>query len=184
LLVGHCFAGKLAFEVAQQLQATGIKVEAVLMLDTWMTRPTLWLRKTAWLQEHLGKLLRQGPHYLWRKCQQRISKKKSDLAARLELGIRQDFNVQMPTSIIARINRHAGSGYQPKPLASRGILFLSQDDWLTNAYRPLDDSLGTRKLFRGGLEVIKVPGNHVTVLNEPHLASLARSFNNCVAQFG
>jgi non-ribosomal peptide synthetase component F/thioesterase domain-containing protein len=183
VLVGHCFAGKLAFEVAQQLQAEGIRVGGVLMLDTWMTRPSLWLRKTAWLREHLGKSLRQGPYYLWSKFLQRISKKKSDLAARLELGIRKDFNVQMPGSIIARINRHAGLGYQLKPLASRGILFLSQDDWLTNAYRPLDDSLGTRTLFTGGLQVINVPGNHESVLNEPQLATLAERFNKCVGQF-
>jgi thioesterase domain-containing protein len=182
VLVGHCFAGKLAFEVAQQLQAEGTRVDAVLMLDTWMTRPSLWLRKSAWLREHLGKLLRQGPHYLWSKFLQRISKKKSELAARLELGIRKDFNVQMPRSIIARINRHAGLGYQLKPLASRGILFLSQDDWLTNAYRPLDDSLGTRMLFTGGLQVINVPGDHVSVLDEPQLATLAERFNQCVGR--
>jgi thioesterase domain-containing protein len=183
VLVGHCFAGKLAFEVAHQLQATGIKVDAVLMLDTWMTRPSLWLRKTAWLQEHVGNLLQQGPYYLWNKFQQRISRRKSDLAAWLELGIRKDFNVQMPRSIIDRINLHAGLGYQLKPLASRGILFLSQDDWLTNAYRPLDDSLGTRMLFTGGLQVINVPGNHVSVLDEPQLATLAERFNQCVGRF-
>jgi amino acid adenylation domain-containing protein len=183
VLVGHCFAGKLAFEVAHQLQAIGMRVDAVLMLDTWMTRPSLWLRKTAWLREHVGNLLQQGPLYLWNKFQQRIRERKSDLAARLELGIRKDFNVQMPRSIIDRINRHAGLGYQLKPLASRGILFLSQDDWLTNAYRPLDDSLGTRGLFTGGLQVINVPGNHVTVLDERHLAIAAGQFNKCIGQF-
>jgi thioesterase domain-containing protein len=173
----------LAFEVAHQLQAANIKVEAVLMLDTWMNRPSLWLQKTAWLREHFEKLRQQGPLYLWKKCQQRMSKKKSDLAARLMLAIREDFNVPMPTAIVNRINRHAWRAYQPKPLASRGVLFVSKDDWMTKAYRPLDESLGTREKFKDGLEMIDVPGNHVSVLNEPHLSVLAENFNKCLVRF-
>lgn len=183
LLVGHCFAGMLAFEVAHQLQAANIKVEAVLMLDTWMNRPSLWLQKMAWLREHFEKIRQQGPLYLWRKCQQRMSKKKSDLAATLLLAIREDFNVPMPTAIVNRINRHAWRAYQPKALASRGVLFVSKDDWMTKAYRPLDESLGTREKFKDGLEMIDVPGNHVSVLNEPHLSVLAENFNKCLKRF-
>ncbi|HEY2328632.1 MAG TPA: amino acid adenylation domain-containing protein, partial [Verrucomicrobiae bacterium] len=183
LLAGHCFGGVLAFEVARQLQVAGISVPAVLQLDTWMANPSFWWEKKAWLREHFGKLLKQGPLYLWRKGSRRIGLEKQETAAKLDLAIRNDFNLHVPWSIIVRIYRHAMKGYQPRPLAGRGILFLSQADWLSNAYRPLDGTLGAGRLFAGGVEVINVPGDHVTVLNEEHLPELARQFDKCLEQF-
>jgi amino acid adenylation domain-containing protein len=183
LLVGYCFAGILAFEVAHQLQAAGVKVEAVLMLDTWMTQPKWWWIKGTWLREHLRKLTQQGLVYLWRKAQGVFRQKKADLAARHELARTDDFKALLPMSIVARINQHAEAGYRPKPLASRGFLFLSQDDWMSKAYRPVDDSLGAARLFTGGVEVINVPGNHATVLSEAYLTTLAGYFNQCLEQF-
>jgi amino acid adenylation domain-containing protein len=183
LLAGHCFGGVLAFEVARQLQAAGISVVAVLQLDTWMTNPSFWWEKKTWLREHLGKLLKQGPLYLWRKGSRRIKPVKQEPASMFDLAVRNDFNVHVPWSITVRIYRHAMKGYQPKPLATRGILFVSQDDWLSNAYRPKDDTLGAAGFFTGGVKVINVPGNHVTVLNEEYLAQLARQFDESLEQF-
>jgi thioesterase domain-containing protein len=183
ILAGHCFGGMLAFEVARRLQESGMQVEAVLLLDTWMAQTTFVWRKKAWLREHFGKLLKQGPLYLWRKGKRRIQLEKTELASRLELAIRDDFNVHVPWAIIARIYEHAMNGYQSKPLATRGILFVSQDDWMSTAYRSLDDSLGASRVFTGGVEVINVPGNHVTVLNEAHLPVLAEHFGKTLKQF-
>jgi thioesterase domain-containing protein len=183
LLAGHCFGGVLAFEVARQLQAAGIQVEAVLLLDTWMVRTTFWWEKKAWIREHFGKLLQQGPRYLWSKSSRRIGLEKKELAARLELALRNDFNLQVPWAIIARIYRKAMKGYRPTPLSTRGVLFVSQNDWLANAYRPLNDSLGADQYFTGGVDVINVPGNHVTILNEEYLPELARHFNKYLEQF-
>jgi amino acid adenylation domain-containing protein len=182
VLAGHCFGGVLAFEVAHQLQDAGIPVAAVLFLDTWMADPPFWWQKKAWLQEHLGKLLQLGPLYLWRKSRRRIKLETKELASRLELAIRDDFNVQVPLAIRTRIYVHAMNGYRPKVLATRGILFVSQDDWLSNAYRSLDDSLGSSKLFSDGMEVINVPGNHVTLLDEMHLPELARLVSKSLEQ--
>jgi len=182
VLAGHCFGGMLAFEVAQQLQSAGIQVEVVLLLDTWMTSPTSWWVKKAWLKEHFGKLLQEGPKYLWRKSRRRIKLETKELASRLELAVRDDFNVQVPSAIRTRIYGHAMDGYRPKALATRGILLVSQDDWLSNAYRSLDDSLGSSKLFSDGMEVINVPGNHVTLLDEMHLPELARLVSKSLEQ--
>jgi len=183
LLAGHCFGGLLAFEVAHQLQTSGTPVQAVLLLDTWMVRPTFLWQKNAWLQEHFGKLLSQGPLYVWRKSRRRIKLEKNRLASRLELAMHDDFNVHVPWEIIVGIYRHAMKRYQPKPLASHGILYLSQDDWLSNAYRSTDDSLGTDKMFTKGVEMINVPGNHVTILDEAHLLELADCFRKSLEPF-
>ena len=182
LLAGHCFGGLLAFEVAQQLQCAGQPVEAVLMLDTWMVEPNFWWQKKTWLQAHIRKLLQEGSPYLWRKSMRRVNLEKDKLASRLELATQGDFNVHVPWLIIERIYRHAMDGYRLRPLASRGMLFISQDDWLSNAYRQLDDSLGVSRWFSGGVEIMDVPGDHVTVLDEPHLPELAHCFNKCLRQ--
>ncbi len=176
-LAGHCFGGMLAFEVARQLQAAGVRVETVLLLDTWMMMPTFWGVKKAWVSEHFGKLFRQGPKYLWRKSRRRIDIEKKELTSRFDLAFSDDFNVQIPWAIIARIYRHALQGYRPEPLATRGILFISQDDWISNAFRPQDNTLGARRVFGGGVTVVDVPGNHVTVLQETHLPALAEHYN-------
>ena len=183
-LAGHCFGGMLAFEVARQLQAAGIPVEAVLLLDTWMTMPTFWGEKKAWLQEHVGKLLKQGPQYLWSKSRRRIVLEKKELVSRIDLAVRDDFDLQIPWIIIARIYRHAMDHYRPKPLASRGILFISEDDWMSNAFRPKDNTLGASRVFTDGVEVVDVPGNHVTVLNEMHLPKLAEHYNRHLKTIG
>lgn len=73
-------------------------------------------------------------------------------------------------------------GYQPQRLNTRGILFLSQDDWMANEYRRQDDTLGTRQYFACGVEVVNVPGNHVTILNEEQLPELTKRFCKCLEQ--
>jgi len=173
VLAGHCFGGLLAFEVAHQLQRAGKKVDAVLMLDTWMTEPNFWWQKKVWLQTHLQKLFQHGSQYLWKKSLRRITLGRENLASRLDLAGDDNFSDHVPWIIIERIYRHARAGYRPQPLANRGVLFVSQEDWLSNAYRQLDGSLGTGKWYQGGVEIIDVPGDHVTVLDEPHLRELA-----------
>jgi thioesterase domain-containing protein/acyl carrier protein len=176
LLAGHCFGGMLAFEVAHQLQRAGQQVEAVLMLDTWMIRPTSWWRKKTGFRAHFRRLLQQGPIYIWQKSRRRIKREKGKLVSTLKLAIHDDFSLHVPWTIIQRIYRHAGVGYQPQVLASRGMLFVSKDDWMSNAYQQLDDSLGASRLFSGGVEVFDVPGNHETVLDEPYLPELAECY--------
>jgi amino acid adenylation domain-containing protein len=183
LLAGHCFGGMLAFEVARQLQAAGIPVRAVLLLDAWMANPSFWWQKKAWLREHVGNLLRRGPGYLWQKISRRRALKKEGATPPPELAVHPDSSLPVSYATIDRIQLQVMNCYRPERLACRGVAFLSQDDWLSNAYRPLDNTLGAGPLFAGGVEVVNVPGNHVTVLNEEHLPELGARFNKCLEQF-
>jgi amino acid adenylation domain-containing protein len=176
LLAGHCFGGWLAFEVARQLERAGQKVEGVLMLDTWMTEPGFWWVQKTWLAAHIRRLSREGASYLWRKSLRRINLEKDELASRLNLAIHGDFDVHVPWTIIERIYRHAMGSYRPQKLANRGILFVSRNDWLSNAFRQKDNTLGAGRWFSGGVEVMDVPGDHVTVLDESHLVELAQCY--------
>jgi non-ribosomal peptide synthetase component F/thioesterase domain-containing protein/acyl carrier protein len=177
ILVGHCFGGELAFEVAHQLEKAGERVKTVLMLDSWMARPSYWWKKKTWLSAHFKKILEQGPSYLWRKSRRRINLEKDDLAIQLKLRTNGNYDVHVPWFIIMRIYRRAVAGCHRQVLPLRGFLFLSRDDWQSNAYRKIDNTLGAKKWFADGIEVIDVPGDHVTVLDEVHLPQLAITFN-------
>jgi hypothetical protein len=54
---------------------------------------------------------------------------------------------------------------------------------MSKAYLSSDNSLGASKLFTGGLEVINVPADNVTVMEEKHLVTVAGYFNKCLRQF-
>ena len=175
LLVGYCFGGLLAFEAARQLQRAGEQVAAVMMLDTWMTQPSRWWRQKNWLKAHLGKLLRQGPRYLWEKSRFRINRKKSDRVSRRQLMTNRGFGADM-VPIINRMHRRIMDGYRPQILSSRGILVVSKDDWESKAYRRVDETLGSSRWFADGVQVWSVPGEHATLFDESHLPELARCF--------
>jgi aspartate racemase len=182
ILLGHCFGGRIAFEVAHLLQRAGQEVQAVFLLDTWMKGPTSrWWWKRTWLQAHLQKLSQQGPRYFWRKSRRRIHLEKDRLAERLQLAIHDEFNLHVPWPIIQRIHRYAVKGYVPRVLHTRGCLFVSKDDWASIAFRKRENSLGASELFANGVEVFDVPGDHVTILDEPHLPELAQCIRLALA---
>ena len=67
--------------------------------------------------------------------------------------------------------RILSESYEPRQLDSRGVLFrsVSKDE----LFRGYDDSLGWKGLFAGGLEIIPVLGDHLSMIREHHQA-LAR----------
>jgi amino acid adenylation domain-containing protein len=177
ILVGHCFGGELASELAHQLRTAGETIQSVVMLDTWMTQPTIWWKQKSWLQAHFRKLFQLGPSYFWRKSRRRINLEKDNLARKLKLMNDGDYGVHVPWSVISKIYGSASKDCRKKILPCRGFLFLSKDDWESNAYRLIDNTLGTAKWFGLGVEVIDIPGDHVNVLDEANLQELAQSFD-------
>jgi thioesterase domain-containing protein len=108
---------------------------------------------------------------------------KDELAARLKLMTDRDFSVHVPWTIIQRIYRHASRGYRPpEVLSSRGVLFISGNDWQSNAYRKIDNSLGANRWFTQPAVVVDVPGDHVTVLDEQNLPELAQCYDQTLAK--
>src|SRR5262249_40434370 len=105
VLAGHCFGGLLAFEVAHQLQRLGTPIEAVLLLDTWMTRPSPWWRKKTWLKAHLGRAWEHKLEYLWGKSRRRVTLEKDALTSKLKLARNGDFSAHVPWPIIEQIYR-------------------------------------------------------------------------------
>ena len=188
ILVGHCFGGNLAFEVAQQLLAFGVRVETVVMLDTWMTNPSRWWLIQAWFKAHFSRIISHGPAYLLEKSRRRIRLERQALASHLRLleevksNKKREFDAHIPMHLIMRIYRAAWVPKQ-KPLPLKGILLISRDDWMSTAYLKTDKTLGTQKWFDKGVEVLTVPGDHANVLEEHNLAGVADGLTQAIGRY-
>ena len=181
MLAGYSYGGVLAFEIAHQLKRQGIAVEAVFLFDSDM-KMLEWAR----FKRHLRNSFRSGPDYLWRKVRQRLTEDKAARVARRNArqspvmpGLALDGASPEAWQFIDRIWKYSLKHYRPRPLASRGILLRAQDS-IYNEVHNYDGCLGWRRLFAGGLEIIEVPGDHLSMWKEPQIRTLGKIFGKCL----
>ena len=129
LLTGFCFRGMLAYETARQLRAAGVEVAGVILLDTWMSRPTRMWRRKIWIQGHIRTALRKGPGYVWKKFRERVEFEKERFAAERELIRSRNFDREVPWVAMERIYMNAMCRYRPKSLDCRGVVIEPKEDW-------------------------------------------------------
>lgn len=152
------------------------------MIDSSVTSGSLGWRFALrgykrWARRNLEFTLRHGPGYFWRKLKVKLGCHRPDRFSATEAlpadtgGVDQ-MNTFVRVNLIRKIWRNAQRDYYPQPIACRGVLFLSEDVLDCTA----DPSLGANAVFAGGVEIVAVPGDHTTVIQEPHVQSLAAEF--------
>jgi amino acid adenylation domain-containing protein len=160
VLVGYSFAGLMAFEIAHQLRKRGGKVDLVILLDTRAKHGNAY--QAAW-------------HKWRRKWKNRVSTRQLLQTLTAAAIKRATFKVhsrrldddgvelswQLKEKLFSRIQRC----YQPRRIESRGLLFVAQEADTRAAQ-------GWGGLFGQGLEIISVPGDHYSMLAEPHIERL------------
>ncbi|HEX6083721.1 MAG TPA: amino acid adenylation domain-containing protein [Thermoanaerobaculia bacterium] len=176
-LGGASFGGVVAYEIAQQLRAAGDEAAFVALLDTnavdvagakVQTRQSLWTR----IRLHLGILLR-GPDrwdYL-KKKERRLRRKTVYRIWQTVFALFQKFNRPLPQSLqdVAQNNYRALRIYKAKPYDGRVGLFCAK----------LEPEEFTEAKQRGwktlvpSLEIYDVDGDHLTMVEEPHVPDLA-----------
>jgi thioesterase domain-containing protein len=75
-------------------------------------------------------------------------------------------------------NRKAVANYAAAPLPEvpgRVTVFLAEETSADALPVRLDERCGWGRLARGGMEVRRVPGNHLSMLEPPHAAALAEA---------
>jgi len=145
-VMGHSAAGLVAFEVACRLRAQGLEVSKLVLLDSDLPGSTGKLAGKA-----LSRPLRAA-HFAGSLIGQ-------------TLGFADPDNPVTLRS--ARI--HARIGYRPRPYDGPATL-------ITSAERsdPADLIERWQPLIAGGLTAIAAPGDHNSMLQEPHVGDLAR----------
>jgi thioesterase domain-containing protein len=173
-LLGFSFGGLVAYEIAQQLTAAGLKVGLVGMLDTrqpeWMRgvpalgplHQRIYLRmRLLYLRTHRrkGRL-----RYLWRRLNERVQRFSYMYAANKGVG-----KVASAARNVREINFVAGISYTVRPYPGKVTIFKAESDPLE---QPLPEDLNWGLYAKGGLVLKQLPGDHGRMLFEPGLNAL------------
>ncbi|MFW2380623.1 MAG: amino acid adenylation domain-containing protein, partial [Acidimicrobiales bacterium] len=170
LLAGFSMGGVIGSELVKRLRADGEDVDALVLFDTFL--PTLIPRDIP-LTEHLGKLFRVGPQYGLGKVRDKIETRRLNRA-------RERNRIESPEGPISFEVRkweitttliEMWSDYRVGPVDVPVIMLSTEavsDIW----EGVIDDSRGWQTVA-SDLRVTKVPGGHLTLLEEPHARIVA-----------
>jgi len=68
--------------------------------------------------------------------------------------------------------------YRPEPWFGRIALLRAETQPLLLWHD--EPALGWSALARGGVEIVRIPGNHLTIMREPHVGALASALGACM----
>jgi amino acid adenylation domain-containing protein len=169
-LGGWSFGGLVAFEMAQQLQKAGDRVALLAVLDTLAPIPanqisfwdgckfllTTGLRSVWPFLLDYFRLLAAADNFLGESFAARIAKINK---------------VIKPIFAVFQANSKATLTYVPQTYEDKITLVRSTSQTSTG---DRDFTLGWSQLTNDKVEVIRVPGNHLTMLRKPHVQVLAQ----------
>ena len=200
-LGGLCIGGVVAFEMAQQLRARGESVALVALLDSgigsnvgrvrwwwrffqnfprdfrcWLTG-SLQLTRAQWLdiikiktavaRGRLGGIFRPSADKY----------QPNEVPARLKrLG--DVFQFSDRHQRVARAQYRALKNYKPQRYTGRLTLFRARMQPFFSSHDP---HKGWSRVAVGAIDVKNIPGNHLGMLQEPHVQVLAKELRECLA---
>ncbi|MEP6802072.1 MAG: amino acid adenylation domain-containing protein [Acidobacteriota bacterium] len=189
LLAGASFGGRVAFEMARQLDQSGHGVALVALFDAFAPRTAYSpagvsrrrLRRSVERIAYHGKNLLFGSHrvrYVARKSRTLQRRIRSRLWRMVYKFYRK---ISRPLPLVLQDVREAGylanREYAPGPYPGKVTLFRA-------TVRSLADSetadMGWRQLAQGGVEIRAVSGDHVDMLIRPQVAFLAGQLHECM----
>lgn len=182
-LAGYSSYGTVAFEVAHQLHHAGMRVAEVYLFDADMKPPAVAKLKVL-AKRHARKLSAQGPVYIWDRIRSRVTRAVEQRAAvktarEIHAPDAALSNGEISWRVFQRVWDHMLRDYRPRPLDSQGVLFRAATS-IYGDFQDHDGCLGWRGLFERGLQVIEVPGDHVTMWKKPDVFALGKSWESCL----
>ena len=175
-LGGLCRGAHIAFEMARLLDAQGQKVALLAILDTWVMENTY---SYLWYLDHYVNRLRSLTR-LNAAQQLDFALKKARSVMRDILDKFSHSNGQPPRRRLGNELREIywpGRDFVPSVYRGRLTVFRIHRQPYT---RIRDAQLGWGKRAAGGVDVHTIPGEHETILREPHVQVLARKLNDCI----
>lgn len=183
-LLGYSFGGLVAFEMAQQLQTSGEEVGLLGMLDSFQLTylqaksklsSEAFARYKDKLVAHTRAVLFGPNRRLY--IQDGLRRQYNHLFRKLARG-GGEAPVPGPFSIIHMANEVAGRNYRPLPYSGKITMFRAQ---IRPPFEQYDRTLGWTGLA-SEIEVIDVPGDHISMGEEPNAAMLAAALDRCMSQ--
>ncbi|WP_413207458.1 alpha/beta fold hydrolase [Rhodospirillum sp. A1_3_36] len=167
---GYSFGGLVAYEIARQLSAQGEEVSHLVIFGTDVP-----------VSQSLPKLFtavefasRFGEDALKNLVMPFFSYDK-----RIEVEQGAGASTYSP-ALVRVVTAHclAAARYSPKPYPGSLTLLETLEQQILN---PLDAARGWDRLAVGGVETLTVTGNHLSMLDEPHIQDLARKLDMILA---
>jgi thioesterase domain-containing protein/acyl carrier protein len=202
LLGGFCNGGKVAYEMARQMERQGLKVGLVILLDTAVPRQFGWLKALIRGASWLARLDVEVQTYVYWRLRAFLARAASahreGLRAFLTLCLRkartdllrllgtpaEEFEIPGPAfDVPERRFRLVRFGrifmnYLPKPYPGRVVLLRTKS--LASGY-PTDWTAGWGKLA-AQIKVHEIPGDHGSCLTE-HVGAVAEHIGRCLRAF-
>lgn len=198
---GWSFGGFVAFEIARQLRAAGEELQRLVLLDTTALNPGR--RRTTdddallgwffwellWLQRGGDSPLELIPSELTR------LEDKFDFIAQLAIdeGV---LPMGSTGAVVQRLfhvyeaNWRAAFDYRPETVEQDMVLIRAAEplpDVLNSMHTAIesmheDPSNGWRERTSGGLDVVVVPGDHLTIMEEPYVGHMVKTITELIGQ--
>jgi aspartate racemase len=167
--------------MAQQLLQQGQTVSLLALLDTWNLCQYDHLSYFKKLPRHRRMLL-----HLKNLLNLRLTEQFSYVVEKVKARITSSWGSQQPPTAeelvrqaIIEANQAAVRSYDPQVYPDRITLFAIEETEL-EFYEYFNPDLGWGKLAGGGLEIRQVPGEHLTMMDEPHVQRLAEQLKDCI----
>ena len=189
-LGGRSFGGTVAYELARRLSAEGQEVALLAIFDSypkgWLKlfsedearryrRQFLKMRAERHLQLWAGLSLADKFCYGWTKLAYK-SRKLRNLIWQISETIRPATeSVSNTIRNIEEINYLAIKSYVPEIYKGKVTFFSAEEEVC-----PEENLTGWRVLATGGVDVVDVPGDHQTMIRDPHVAALAQRLEEVI----
>jgi oxalate---CoA ligase len=183
-LGGYSFGGRLAFEMARQLDAAGSRVAFLGLIDTYCPGYPPYMPLLRRIRSHLRAAThpdRQRRRKYIRDRLARARERVKGLTRKVRTPPCSDcFPVPDYVRDDFHYHRWLSLQYVPAAYAGRLTVFRASDVPQVIGTDFSDPCLGWGRFATGDIEVRPVPGNHLSLLREPHVGALARSLKACL----
>jgi len=174
-MAGYSFGGYIAYEIAQQLRATGETVALLGFLDTIEWQYLQRVGRPENFSARWAQRLNRLKDDRWDYVRQTVELNASKMLHRVFHRFGREVPQQL--SSLEDINRFAMALYRPAIYPGRLTIFrsLSREAAFEN-----DERLGWGGLVEGEIEVQDVTGRHLEMLKEPNVRLLASKLRACL----
>ena len=168
-LGGYSFGSWIAFQMATQLVEQGEEVDLVAIMGTDVPLSV----SMPWVYDQVSFLSQY-----WQDYERNILQPLLPYRERLKLAPGQEHSAKLPPLLrVVMAHNRAALRFEPKPYAGKLILFETLDQ---QSRTPLDASRGWKRLSTKPVETHLVSGNHLSILDEPHVRDLAEKLTQCL----
>ncbi|WP_243793354.1 type I polyketide synthase [Saccharopolyspora gloriosae] len=180
-LGGWSFGGCLAYETAGRLTELGEQVEFVALIDTILPLPDphvtqreLVLRRYERFAEHIERTYGVALDLPW----QELAELDEDEQMRRVMTALSSSDIGIGAGVLhhqytSYVDARIAERYRPEPFDGRVLLYRAQEAEATTTtldprYLRTDGALGWDEIVPG-LEVVRVPGNHLSMIDPPNV---------------